>query len=588
MGSRLCFRLALCLALVAAPIRTMQLQAAESGAEFVAKNAATDTVAGVAVDWAQIMKTPLFKYVPVEVATALGGKYASIDPAQFTHLSVVLGVIGPGGPTGALVVVESGQTFSAEKIVETVNQHVAEHEKLKVVTIGEKQAIIGPREQKQQNGDPIIALFCEGSRLVLGVNESVSSYARGKLPEQPSKVALTLKKLSAENQIAISLDIDQLRPLLMFGLSQIREVGEKELAALNQLVRDVSQVNLQVNFADNSKNELRFITADADKADALAKTFDTLSVGWHGKAMEVVDQLLAECQDPDIKSAWQQYLKRSDVVNENNFKLPFVVEGSDLVIDFTTLPLETVTPAAVMGVLVALMLPALSAARNAARGTNDSNNFKQVALAFHNYESTHGSFPAPAICDKDGKPLLSWRVAILPYLDQSALYEQFHLDEPWNSEHNLPLAKKVIEVYQSSKKGVPPLRDGCATSNIVVPTGKGTLFPAVSKKVKMKEVTDGLSGTILLLEVTNEAAPIWTQPVDWELDTNAIARGLMNPGEKDPTMIIATGDGAVQKLDLMKLSIEAFIGALSPTAAVAPAEQAAPAPPTDAVPAPAP
>src|SRR5207244_11694577 len=82
------------------------------------------------------------------------------------------------------------------------------------------------------------------------------------------------------------------------------------------------------------------------------------------------------------------------------------------------------------------------------RGMHQSaNNLKQIALAFHNYHDTFGTFPPAAIYSKDGKPLLSWRVAILPYLDQDALYQQFKLDEPCDSAHNKLLLDRMQPIY---------------------------------------------------------------------------------------------------------------------------------------------
>jgi len=88
-----------------------------------------------------------------------------------------------------------------------------------------------------------------------------------------------------------------------------------------------------------------------------------------------------------------------------------------------------------------LLAAPLQAARTAAGRSQSMNNLKQIGLAMHNYHDTHGRFSPQAIRSKDGKPLLSWRVAILPFLDAEALYKEFHLDEPWDSEHN----KKLIE-----------------------------------------------------------------------------------------------------------------------------------------------
>src|SRR5436305_5428399 len=67
--------------------------------------------------------------------------------------------------------------------------------------------------------------------------------------------------------------------------------------------------------------------------------------------------------------------------------------------------------------------------------TQSTNNLKQIALAMHNYHSNNGRFPPAYRAGKGGKALLSWRVLILPYVEQEALYKEFRLDEPWDSEH---------------------------------------------------------------------------------------------------------------------------------------------------------
>ena len=80
------------------------------------------------------------------------------------------------------------------------------------------------------------------------------------------------------------------------------------------------------------------------------------------------------------------------------------------------------------------------------------NKFKMIMIAMWNFESANKHLPPAAICDKNGKPLLSWRVAILPYLDENKLYKQFHLDEPWDSPHNLPLAAKMPDIYANTDR----------------------------------------------------------------------------------------------------------------------------------------
>ena len=82
------------------------------------------------------------------------------------------------------------------------------------------------------------------------------------------------------------------------------------------------------------------------------------------------------------------------------------------------------------------------AVKQAAERLEVTNNWKQLGLAFHNFESANLKLPASAICDKKGKKLLSWRVAVLPYIEESTLYQKFKLDESWDSEHNLKVLKE--------------------------------------------------------------------------------------------------------------------------------------------------
>src|SRR4051794_14898536 len=104
---------------------------------------------------------------------------------------------------------------------------------------------------------------------------------------------------------------------------------------------------------------------------------------------------------------------------------------------------RAILPAVLVGGLFAAPArPADDTPITRAQLTKSQNNLKQIALAFHNYESANGFSPAD-ISDKDGKPILSWRVAILPYIEEDALPRQFKLDEPWDSENNKKLIEKM-------------------------------------------------------------------------------------------------------------------------------------------------
>jgi prepilin-type processing-associated H-X9-DG protein len=193
---------------------------------------------------------------------------------------------------------------------------------------------------------------------------------------------------------------------------------------------------------------------------------------------------------------------------------------------------------AVIGVLVALLLPAVQAAREAARRASSTNNLKQIALAMHNYHDAHSSLPPRASFDADGNPLLSWRVHILPYVEEQALYEQFHLDEPWDSEHNRQFIDSMPPVYRNPSSAAEPNK-----ANYLVPTGPGSIFEG-KEGASFRDITDGTSNTILVLEVNDDASVVWTKPDDFNYDTDDPLAGLgtAHPGGFN----VALADGAVR------------------------------------------
>ena len=165
-------------------------------------------------------------------------------------------------------------------------------------------------------------------------------------------------------------------------------------------------------------------------------------------------------------------------------------------------------------IMIALLLPAVQAAREAARRAQCTNHLKQIGLALHNSDSTHGHYPAPAIRDKDGKPLLSWRVAILPELGQDALYKEFHLDEPWDSDHNKALLSRMPDVFACPSDPANPTPTNGMTAYRGF-TGPGTLFEG-PEGTTIRSVTDGTVVTVAVVEST-EAVP-WTRPDDFPIE----------------------------------------------------------------------
>jgi len=167
--------------------------------------------------------------------------------------------------------------------------------------------------------------------------------------------------------------------------------------------------------------------------------------------------------------------------------------------------IPTINPATVVPVAIAILVPAARSAQIAARRAQSVNNLKQIGLALHNFHSANNHFPAD-IRGKDGKPLLSWRVQLLPFLEQGGLFNEFRRDEPWDSPHNKALLERMPAPY-----AVPTTPAEPGTTFYRGFTGTGTVFdPKVSEGIRIANITDGTSNTIAVVEA-KEAVP-WTKP----------------------------------------------------------------------------
>ena len=128
----------------------------------------------------------------------------------------------------------------------------------------------------------------------------------------------------------------------------------------------------------------------------------------------------------------------------------------------------------------------------------------------HNFESAHGHLPGP-IRDKDGRPLLSVRVALLPYLEEDELFRQFHFDEPWDSSYNLQFLDRMPKVYQSV--GNKPPQPSQTFYRLV--TGPGTAFEKEQTTLVRIAADGGTAYTVVWIEA-GEAVP-WTKPEEFEV-----------------------------------------------------------------------
>jgi hypothetical protein len=136
-------------------------------------------------------------------------------------------------------------------------------------------------------------------------------------------------------------------------------------------------------------------------------------------------------------------------------------------------------------------------------------NLKQIASAIHDYEIKNGNLPPPYVAGPDGKPWHSWRVLILPYLDQKDLFNAYNFKEPWNGPHNIKLTKQMPAVFHCPNDTGT---NGKAVTNYLAVVGSDTVWP-IGKPISMNDIYDGYSQTILLVESANSSVN-WMEPRD--------------------------------------------------------------------------
>ena len=179
-----------------------------------------------------------------------------------------------------------------------------------------------------------------------------------------------------------------------------------------------------------------------------------------------------------------------------------------------------------LGFVIALVLPAVPHAGEAARRTQCKNNLKQIGLAFHNFEDAKWKFPASSNDD----PPHSWRIAILPFMDHKNLYDQYDFKATWNSRQNELVAKFPARFYQCPTRehlNVEKLvRDdqGRFYSHFAMIDGVGTVGTGVSPS----EIVDGTNSTIMVVEACGLDI-LWTEPRDVNIDSQPEGINLPSP-----------------------------------------------------------
>ena len=171
------------------------------------------------------------------------------------------------------------------------------------------------------------------------------------------------------------------------------------------------------------------------------------------------------------------------------------------------------------------------------------NKVKNIATALLAYHKDNGKFPPAASLSKEGKPLLSWRVQILPYLGHNFLYKQFRQNEPWDSEHNKKFIRRIPPSFRESQENLDK-----GTTPFQAPVGIATLFTPRGTGTNSIQIINELSNTIMLVKVPEDKTAIWTKPEDWEIDISLPAKDLLKGFTN--AIVFACADGEVKAIPL--------------------------------------
>jgi len=324
---------------------------------------------------------------------------------------------------------------------------------------------------------PALKLAAGGKAIVAAMNVASLPIPPGALDGLPPSVAPIL----LADTVVVTLDLGKDAVLAV-------KAGYKDAAAASAAegaVKDLVKLGRSEIAKAKAEMEKKLNDPDADlprKADDLPEAIASVfALGALGRA----DDFLA---DPKLVTR----------------------TGNDLSVT-VVVPKEFAGIGAVGAIGVGLMLPAVQKVREAAGQASSANNLKQIGLAIHNYHDANNKFPAD-VKDKTGKAILSWRVEILPYIEQEAVYRQVKLDEPWDGPTNKNLAKTQIKTFMSPNATNTQVEGGYGVTHYRGVKGKGMAFDPTAKQLRFTDFTDGTSNTIMVVEGGDPVA--WMKPDD--------------------------------------------------------------------------
>lgn len=198
---------------------------------------------------------------------------------------------------------------------------------------------------------------------------------------------------------------------------------------------------------------------------------------------------------------------------------------------------------AILGIIALVLVTGVKFARSwyrqaidAAEREESIDKVRQIAVALYSYHDTYGELPPPFVTDEYGDPMHSWRALLLPFLETRGLHNRYDFSEPWDGPNNRLLMSERPDVFADPRL---PADDGKRTSYQAI-VGAGTIFDPAASDRSFNSVTDGVMGTVLVIE--NCAEPvIWTQPDDTSPEDFLAGKAIGDVPDGEAIMSMADG-----------------------------------------------
>lgn len=317
-----------------------------------------------------------------------------------------------------------------------------------------------------------------------------------------------------DHQLIINLPAESREDLIALWPQELVAGSLPIKLSPQQLVRDVEAIDLQWSMPPKSEVRVALTASSEAAADRLAEQTQTLL---------------------DLGEQWKSAFR----VN---------VDNGSVVIEPTGNP---DSPA--FAILLAEISKEVSRQRQQTQRLQTMSKMKQIGLALHQYHDANSHFPLPAIKNADGKELLSWRVAIAPFLEQRAMYNAIDKQQAWDSKVNEIFTQTIIPNYET------PGVAGAMTA-IRLPSIKGSMWDGTHENPQFRDITDGTSNTIAAAIAPVDQAVPWTKPEVWQLDENDLMGSFF--GDRDEVIVISF-DGSAITLRKAHMSNERLRGLLT-------------------------